>query len=73
MTANKERPGLSIGSISLGIAGIHVTSAGPLAQAYSATSAIARNLPVTGQLLAAGALALDAVNVYKDYQECASK
>jgi len=70
MTGNTERPGLTIGSLSLGIAGIHITSAGPLAEAYKATSTLAKNLPGIGAIVAGGALILDAANVYQDYQAC---
>ncbi len=70
MTSSKARSALSIGSISLGIAGIHVTSAGPLAEGFKATSLIARNLPGIGAVIAGGALMLDAANVYMDYKAC---
>jgi hypothetical protein len=71
-TAGKGRPALSIGALSLGIVGIHLTSAGPLAETLEATSTIVKNLPVTGQILAGASLALDAINVYEDYTPCGS-
>jgi hypothetical protein len=70
LTSNRERPALSIGSLSLGIAGIHIASAGPLAEGYKATSLIAKNLPGIGNIVAGGALLLDAANVYQDYKPC---
>lgn len=73
MTGNTERPSLTIGCLSLGIAGIHITSAGPLAEAYKATSMLAKNLPGIGAVVAGGALILDAANVYQDYQACQNK
>lgn len=70
LTSNTDRPALSGGAIALGITGIHIASAGPLAEAYKATSFIAKNLPGIGSIVAGGALILDAANVYQDYKAC---
>ena len=70
MTSAQDRPGLSAASLTLGAAGFQITSAGPLAEAYSATSTIAESLPGVGQIVAGGALVLDAINVAMDYKSC---
>lgn len=70
LTSNTDRPALSGGAIALGIAGVHIASAGPLAETYKATSLFAKNLPGIGSIVAGGALIIDAANVYQDYKPC---
>ncbi|WEK01118.1 MAG: hypothetical protein P0Y59_05360 [Candidatus Sphingomonas phytovorans] len=69
-SADTRRPGISLSSISLGIAGFHVASAGPLASAFEASSAVAKYLPGIGTGLAVIQSGVDAYNGYLDYQEC---
>jgi hypothetical protein len=63
-----KRPGVSLSSISLGITGIHVTSAGPLASTFEASSAVAKYFPGIGTGLAVIQSGVDAYNGYLDYQ-----
>ena len=72
ISADTNRPGISLSGFAIGIAGFHVTSAGPLAKAFEATSEIAANLPLIGGGLVALQTGVDVYNTYLDYQECRS-
>ncbi|MDZ7895217.1 MAG: hypothetical protein U5M50_09845 [Sphingobium sp.] len=72
-SANKDRPGLSLASLGLGIVGFQLTSAGPLAKAYEATSSVAKYLPGVGLGTAIIATGVDVYGAYLDYEDCRAR